>query len=113
MDSQTLHEIAAAIRRADGNHEKEVDALVTALGAAGYALVKLPDTESGADTYEQAQTRLFEAVDRYRASDEADYPHSHPWETEYAAELVALAARDLTAVVHRMRDDQKPVGWDS
>lgn len=107
MDSNTVHEIAA------GDHEKAVNALVDTLAASGYTLVKLPHIESDADAYEQAQTRLFQAVDRYRASDETDYPHSHPWETEYAAELVALAARDLTAVVHRMRHDQKPVGWES
>lgn len=63
MDIQTVNDLAAAIRIADGSHSKGAgelaEALATALDAAGYALVKLPRSsvdEDGLTTWPVEQS---------------------------------------------------------
>lgn len=63
-------------------------------------------------TVESARTTLLVAAARlaqaYAA--EGDDPN-YDAEQEYAAELVALAARELVAATDRLPADQQPVGW--
>lgn len=62
-----------------------------------------------------AQDKLIRAVLRSIFADhypEESNPHADA-ESEYAAEQVAIAARDLTRAVDALDPDRQPIGWDN
>lgn len=66
-----------------------------------------PELVSAQMLLEKAALRSI-AADRYAVEED---PHSGA-ESEYADELLALAARDLVRAVEALPEGQRPIGWD-
>lgn len=63
-------------------------------------------------TVNSARAELLIAVTRMKRALQSDGDDpNYDAEQEYAAELVALAARELVAATDRLPADQQPVGW--
>jgi hypothetical protein len=60
-----------------------------------------------------ARRRFTSATLRCLSSDCADEHSSADAESEYASELLAIAARDLVRAVDELPMDRRPRGWDA
>lgn len=60
---------------------------------------------------DQATEQLTQAVERWNRAVNADPSANSEAETEYAHDLVKLAAQRLVRAVNAQRPDRQPVGW--
>lgn len=69
---------------------------------------------ASSEPIDKAYQRVLDAAARLQRSHDEEQPTaSSDWEREYAGEQLALASRELVAVVNGLPEHDRPIGWDT